>query len=137
MVLGFFSLLQLALCVRALAGCVRERFGIGVAAGVARLALMVLLMAAMLSSPLSLIPGLHQPAIASGWAGPAMVIAAVAGPMVSFGVLVVAHLRARNVPMLEEERLGRPFMLWLPVGVLDAIYVALQLFAIWFGLGER
>jgi hypothetical protein len=137
MVVGFFSLVQFVLCIRALIGSARERFAVGTAGGVLRLAFMVLLVLAMFSSPLSLVPGLHQPAIASGWAGVGTVVAAVGGPLVSFGVLVVAHLRTRNVPMAEEERIGRPFNLWLPVGVFDAIYVALQIFGFWFGLGER
>jgi hypothetical protein len=136
-VLGFFSLLQFALCVRALVGCLRERFGIGSAGAVARLTLMALVAAASLSSPISLIPGLHQPGIVIGWAAIATVVGAVGGPLVSLGVLAVAYLRSRNVPMADEERVGRPFSLWLPVGLLDAIYVALQIFAFWFGLGER
>jgi hypothetical protein len=131
-IVGFFSLIQFVLCVRAVAGCVRERFRIGIAGGIARLGFMLLVLAATFSAPLALIPGSHQPAVTSGWAASAMIVGAVGGPVVSFGVLAVAHIRSRNVPMAEEERLGRPFMLWLPVGVFDAIYVALQLCALWF-----
>jgi hypothetical protein len=134
---GFFSLLQLIACVRALAVCLRERFAVGVAGGVARIGLMVLQAAALASSPLSLIPGLHRPAMLEGWAGTATVVGALGGPVVSFGVLVVAYLHARNVPAAEEERLRRPFTAWLPVGVMDGIFVALQLFGLWLGVGNR
>ena len=137
MVLGFFSLLQLALCVRALAGSLREGFAIGIAGGFARVMLMLLVAAAMLTSPMSLVPGLHQPALLSGWAASATLIGAIAGPAVSFGVVGVAYARTRNVPMAEEERSRRPLTLWLPVGVLDAMYVAVQVLGVLFGLGER
>jgi len=43
----------------------------------------------------------------------------------------------RNVPMAEEERSRRHLTLWRPVGVLDAMYVAVQVLGIMFGLVER
>jgi hypothetical protein len=132
MVVGFFSLLQVVLCVRALTGCRREHFVPGVLGAVARLAFAALLAAAMVTSPLALIPGLNKPALASGVAALATVVAAIGGPMTSFAVLALAHRRTRDAIAADEERLGRPFMLWLPVASFDAVSVVLQVFAMWF-----
>lgn len=41
-------------------------------------------------------------------------VTAVGGPVASFGVLLVAHRRSRNVPMADEERLGRPYPVRVP-----------------------
>ncbi len=55
--------------------------------------------------------------------------ATVLGPVVSFAVLGIAHRRKKDVPAAQEERLGRPFNAWLPVALLDAAFLMINLLA--------
>jgi len=122
---GIGSLLQLALLVRALVRCIAERYSVGAIGAVARLSLLVGGVGGVAMSYFASATGSGRPSPALSL----MTIAAVVlGPIVSFTVLWMAHRRRANVPAAQEERLGRPFDVWLPVALLDAAYVAITVF---------
>ncbi len=115
LLVAVLSLMVLLAVGRALVGSVGERFAPGIVGAVARL---VALAFAVRSAVV--------PSIVGG------AIGAVAGPAVSLGMLAVCYARSRNAPAADEERLGRPFALWLPVALLDLGWVAVQLLIVWF-----
>lgn len=134
MVIGFASLLHILLCVNAIVRSSRERWMIGVGGGALRIALMVPAIVAVLTTPASSLLGFgSHPATVGGALGVALLIAAVAGPLVSFGTVAVAWRRTRDVPAAEDERAGRPLVAWVGVAVLDAIFVVIQLGALYVG----
>jgi hypothetical protein len=44
------------------------------------------------------------------------------GPVISFVTVFLAHSRMTTVVAREEEAASRPFMAWLPVAILDAVF---------------
>ncbi len=120
----FFSLLQVAAVVRALSRSTGERFVPGIVGGLARSVLMVLGLLAIVWATFPK-AGAPAPAIL----GLMALSAAVLGPLVSFAVLWSAHVRKRDVPFAQEERLSRPFGAWLPVALFDMIFVAMSVLA--------
>lgn len=117
------SIVHLLVTLNALVRSFSSRFWVGAIAGVLRAVLMVV--GIIVGFRLSF-PGSEGPP-----PGPALIalVVAVLGPVVSFGTLFVAHWRASNVPARDEERMGRPFMAWLPVALLDAAFVVIAIVA--------
>ena len=108
--------------------CAQERWTIGIAAAVLRVALMAI---PAIPSPLSLAPGIgHHPTVVSGGLGAAVALAAIAGPLTSFAVVALAWRRTRDLPAAEERRASRPLHAWIPVGIIDAIFVVIQIGAL-------
>jgi uncharacterized membrane protein YidH (DUF202 family) len=72
-------------------------------------------------------PGSEGPA-----PGPALVafVADVLGPIVSVVTLIVAYVRTRDVPAIEEEKFEKPFMAWIPVTLLDIALVVIAVLAL-------
>lgn len=127
-----FSVLQLVLVIRAFMRSAAEKFPVGIALGLARVALM--LWAAAISfrqASIVIMSGLTLRLPASGGTLSAPFVA-LAGPLVSFAVLAVSWKRYRNAPAANEEKLRRPFEAWLPVAILDAMYVVVMIGAVWF-----
>ena len=133
MVVSFFSLFHLALTLNALARSIRERFGWGIAGGLARLALMLAQVPLMwgrglwtsVLGPQGVTPNLEMPA----WEVDLVLISGIGGPLVSFGVLYLAYRRARDVPAAEEARAARPVNAWLGVAAQDAIFAVIGIAA--------
>jgi hypothetical protein len=105
------SVVQLIAVVNAFVRSVQERFIVGIACGSIR----ALLLVASAFGALS--------------ARPSLALAGVAlGPIVSFAALYIAYRRKKDAPAAQEERLGRPFVAWLPVTLFDAASIAINLF---------
>ncbi len=130
-----FSLLHLVLAVRALARSVTERFVFGVVGGLVRIGLMVVgAMLALKQSAFIMLPGVNLHASPSegssaSASAAALLLVSIAGPVLSASVLWASYRRFHDVPFAEEEKLQRPFNAWLPVGILDAIYVVIAISA--------
>jgi hypothetical protein len=124
---AFVSVLQLATIGNAFVRCLRERFLLGTIGALARGALLVAAAIGVVMVRFVHFPGSDVPAPV----GPTFVAlaATVLGPILSFVVLWFAHRQRRDVPAAQEERLGRPFMAWLPVALFDAVFVLINLFA--------
>jgi hypothetical protein len=134
MVVGIVSLLQSVLCVYALVRCARDRWITGLAGGVLRLVLIGIVAFAIVSSPLSMVPGIvHGPTVVTGGLALAVGVASFAGPLVSFVVILLAWRRTRNLPAAEEQDARRPLKAWIPVGMIDAIFVVIQVGALMIG----
>jgi hypothetical protein len=122
MVVVFISLIHVFLTIRAVVKSAAERFVPGVVGGVARATLLVVTPIVAFKAGASLL-GLH---LSVRDANPLLLVTtglSVLGPLVTIAVLLVARKRYRDVPMAQEERLMRPFSAWLPVGVIDGIFV--------------
>jgi hypothetical protein len=115
------SIVHFALALNALLRCMRERFVVGIVGAVGRAALMVAVV--VLGFRLTF-PGTQDP---SAKEAAAFLMAIVFGPLISFTVLVIAKRRAQNAPAADEERLERPFTAWLPVAIIDAMFVVAAL----------
>jgi len=122
MVVVFISLIHVFLTIRALVKSAAERFVPGVIGGVVRTALLIVTPVVAFKAGASLL-GMHVRLRDTDPLLLATTGLSVLGPLVTIGVLVVARERYRDVPMAQEERLMRPFSAWLPVGVLDGIFV--------------
>jgi hypothetical protein len=132
-----FSLLHLVLTIRALLRCVSERYTFGILGGLARAGLMIVgavigfKQMAMVMLPgrltLKLSPDAPSQALAV-----ALLLVSIAGPVVTFAVLWISYRRYHDAPAAQEEKLQRPFGAWLPVGILDAISVAVAVFVVAF-----
>jgi hypothetical protein len=108
-VLLVMRVLELVLIGVAVVRSATDRFVLGIAGGLVRGALVVA--AAVLAARSS-----------------ASLIVDVGGPTTTAIVLLVAHLRRRDVPVAIEELRARPFGAWLAVGGIDAMFVAFALF---------
>jgi hypothetical protein len=118
MVVGFASLLHLVLCANAIVRCARERWALGVLGGIARLCLIVVVGLGAFAALLS---------VSGAWTGLGVAVAAIAGPVITFTVIALAWRRSHLVPAAQEEQAERPLRAWVPVGVVDAIFVVIQL----------
>jgi hypothetical protein len=134
-----FSLLHLVLTIRALLRSLSQRFVFGIVAGLLRAGLMLLgavigfKQAAIVMLPhmtLRLSPSEPSFALSLG-----LLFVSVVGPIVTFSLLWASYRRFQDVPAAQEEKLERPFRAWLPVGILDAIYVVVTIGAFW--ISER
>jgi hypothetical protein len=114
---AFILIVHFAVTVNALQRCVRERFVVGIVGGIGRAALMIT--AIVLGFRLTF-PGTDGPSASHG---AAFLMATMGGPLISFTTVVLAKRRAQNAPAAEEERLERPFTAWLPVAIIDAMFV--------------
>jgi hypothetical protein len=129
MVVVFFSLLQFYLIVRATLVSRREKFSFGVAAGALRTVL------ALSNATVAVLLRIHQvsnqtAAEPSGLASAAF-IGMVLGPIVSSTTLWFAYQRTKNLAASQEEAASRPFGAWLPVVLIDAVFIGLQVFIWW------
>jgi hypothetical protein len=123
----FVSFLQIAALVNAFVRSLAQRFLAGMVGAAVRALLLAGGIFGWLWDRHLRVPG-------SDLAGPAaaawmVTAAAVLGPLVSFVVLFLAHRRTRDVPAAKEEEAARVFAAWLPVGLLDALFVAINVFA--------
>lgn len=132
-----FSILHLVLTIRALLRSLAERFVFGIVGGFLRAGLMMVgavigfKQAAIVMLPhmtLRLSPREREPSLALSLA---LLLVSVLGPVVTFSVLFTSYRRCQHVPAAQEEKLQRPFRAWLPVGIVDAIYVVIAVGAIW------
>ena len=130
-----FSLVHLVLTFRALLRSLSERFFFGIVGGLLRAALMLVgavigfKQAAVVMLPhmtLRLSPS--DPSLASSLV---LLFVSVAGPVVTFALLWIDYRRFQSVPAAREEELQRPFRAWLPVAILDALYVVITVGAVW------
>ena len=126
----FIGTLQLAVTVNAFVRSLKERFSVGWIGAIARAILLIaggaaslrLSFASMAPTTVAGSPDMMRLARVS-------LISTVCGPALSFGVLWLAHRRKRHAPLVDEERLGRPFDAWLPVALFDAAFVVMSVFA--------
>jgi len=123
----FFSLLQFIAIVNAFLRSWRERFVLGTIGAVLRALLSIAGAVGAVWERLVRFPGSDVPAPLG--ASVIVLLAAALGPLLSFVVLWSAHRRRKDAPMLEEERLSRPFNAWLPVALFDVAFVAINGFA--------
>jgi hypothetical protein len=123
----FGSVLQLLALVNAFIRSLKERFVVGTVGALVRAALLLSGVIGAVWSRFVHFPGsdVAAPATASLMALGATVL----GPVVSFAVLWIAYRRKKDVPAAHEERLGRPFNAWLPVALLDAAFVLINVLA--------
>lgn len=125
------TLLELAAILRALFVCFKERFSFGGVAAVARLVLLVVGVIAYF------VVLARSGAAPEAQASPPQAIVLVAalwgGPLTSFVTLWQASRRAHDVPAAQEEQLGRPFDAWLPVALIDAVWIVIQIGAYTIG----
>jgi hypothetical protein len=123
------SLLYLVLIARALVRSFSSRFVFGIVVGLMRVVLMVAALVVCLQhGVMIMLPGLTlRSTDSSAVAGSALY--AIAGPVLTFALVFASWRRFQNVPAAQEEMLQRPFAAWLPVGILDAIYVAIAIAA--------
>jgi hypothetical protein len=129
MIVVFVSVIQFAVIVNAFLRSWRERFMLGVGGSILRALLLLSGAVGTVWERFVRFPGSDVP---SPIGASVLVLAAVVlGPIVSFVVLWIAHRRRRGVPMLEEERLSRPFNAWLPVALFDTAYVVISAFGVW------
>ena len=122
------SLLFFIVLARAIWRCAEERWMPGVVAGVVRIVLVVATLAFAFHNWSLFMTGSfalqHRAARGvSAVARLALLVVQLAGPVLSCGILVVAYRRYSDLPAREEEKARRPFSAWLPVGVLDVVYV--------------
>jgi multisubunit Na+/H+ antiporter MnhC subunit len=124
----FVSVIQFATIVNAFIKSLGERFTLGAIGALVRAALLILGSAGAVWSRFVSYPGsdIPAPALASFM----VMTAVVLGPMLTGMVLWVAYRRCKDVPAAEEERLGRPFNAWLPVGLFDAVFVVISVFGL-------
>jgi hypothetical protein len=131
------SLLHLVLTIRAFLRSLSERFLFGIVVGLVRAALMVVgAIVSAKQATLFMLPGmtLRSPGSSSAPSGAdvGILLVTILGPILTFAVLWVSWRRYQDVTAAREEVLRRPFDAWLPVGVLDAIYVVISVGAVWF-----
>ena len=69
---------------------------------------------------------------APAWAAIGILLVSILGPILSLALLWSSWSRYQHVPAAQEEALRRPFSAWLPVGLLDGIYVIISIGAVWF-----
>ena len=122
MVVAFASLLHLVLCFHAAVRCIRERWPIGGLAALVRAGLVVVVGLAAVATPLSV-----TPSPTAAWLSLSAVAAGIGGPILSFFVVYLAWRRTVDVPASQEDAAGRPLAAWVPVGVLDGIFVVMQI----------
>lgn len=135
------SFLQVALTIRAIMRSVAERYVLGIVGGLARVALMGLGAVASLGQmSIVMLPGItlkspatHDPSVL---ASVGLLLAGVGGPLLTFVVVWTAHRATRDIPAAQEERASRPFMAWVPVAVLDAMYLVVSIGAAAFSAVE-
>lgn len=63
----------------------------------------------------------------AAWLSVGAVAAGIGGPVLSFLAIYLAWRRTVDVPASQEDVAGRPLAAWVPVGVLDGIFVVIQL----------
>ena len=125
------SVLHLVLTVRALLRCVSERYVFGIVGGLARAALIVV--GACIGGgggAVVMLPGLTLTLSPSGESSLERVLGQLVlsalGPALAFAVLWASYRRFHDAPAAEEEERQRPFRAWLPVAIVDAIYVVVM-----------
>jgi hypothetical protein len=124
------SLPHFLLTIRALLRSVAERYVLGIACGILRAALLVageviaFVHGSIISpSPLRFVLGAPTNAAPSLAVSVGVVAIVVVSPVVTFGVLWSSYRRFHEAPAALEAKLRRPFSAWLPVGVLEAMFV--------------
>jgi hypothetical protein len=125
------SVLHLVLTIRAIVRSISEKFLFGVIGGIGRAALMVL--GALMSfqqMSLLMLPGFTlrflPSTFPSALLSAGLLLVALGGPILTFAIVWAAHRRTKNVPAAQEEKVGRPFMAWVPVAILDAMYLVVS-----------
>ena len=119
----FLSIAHLFLALYAIVRSTVAHFWLGTIAGALRAVLIAV--GAVVGLRLGFLGGADPPV---GLARLALVIGVV-GPVLSFATVFIAYRRMSNVPAREEEAALRPFMAWLPVAIVDAIFVVLAIMA--------
>ena len=137
-----FSILHLVFTIRALLRSLSERFVFGIVGGFLRAGLMLVgAVIGFKQAAIVMLPHMTLRLSPSDESDPSLglslglLFVSVVGPIVTFSVLWTSYRRSQNVPVAQEEKLQRPFRAWLPVGIIDAIYVVITVGAIW--ISER
>ena len=112
---------SMSLSLRALGGSKREQFGVGVYAAAIRALTVIPLGTLLVAAYFPRLTG------ALPWLRPFVVVAIAVMPASSFVALGRAFRQMQNAPAIQEEKASRPFNIWLPVAIVDAIIVVIAL----------
>ncbi len=115
----FITAIFVAVTVNAIVRSISLGFGLGVFLGVARIAITVL---GLVMGFWFLFQDEADPKSGSALAAIAL---GVLGPLTSVVATFAAHHRKEVSPALDEERETRLFLAWLPVLLLDAVFVVI------------
>jgi hypothetical protein len=137
-----FSILHLVLAIRAAIRSHTGRFLLGSVGGIVRVLMMIAAVAlsfdrvGLLLAPSLAIGGPRASAPVSPAVSLLLITLALGGPLLSFVISYRAWRRFQDVPAVQEEALQRPFSAWLPVGILDALYLLIPVGAAIFAMGD-
>ena len=125
-----FSLALILGIVRATWLSARERYWVGVVAGVVRLGLLALSWYAMVGAWGLVVPAAPTRGLLL------LSVCNFVGPLVTLVTIVLAYRRFHDVPAAQEERAQRPFRAWLPPAIVDATMLLIIFGGMAIGLGD-